>query len=172
MSDTEIKTKSELLVHAYQMEIEAQDRYTYLADLMEVHNNPDLVKLFRKLSWVEGLHAKHILEQMGEEDDKDPQPHELKWEGGESPEAFDLAEADYLMSPNGALKLALEAEKNAYKFFADIVETTTDADMKTLAVEFAAEEKEHVELMQAELAKYPEADWPERDDMDEAMSQD
>ncbi len=172
MTENVILTKNELLVHAYQMELEAQERYTYLADLMEVHNNMDLVTLFRKLAWIEGNHAKQILEQMDGQADKELQPHEYKWETDESPEAMDLGDVDYLMTPRQALKLALKAEENAFKFFSDLLKVVTDPELVSLATEFAEEEEEHVVLMKAELDKYPEKLEVWRDDMDDAVSQD
>ena len=61
---SQISSVAELLAHAYHMELEAQERYRYLAEQMEVHNNSELASLFRKLSEVEGIHAKDILQQM------------------------------------------------------------------------------------------------------------
>ena len=48
-----------------EMEMEAQQRYGELADMMEVHNNPEVMTLFRKMSVIEGKHAKQIMEEMG-----------------------------------------------------------------------------------------------------------
>ncbi len=77
MTETLMKTKNELLAHAHQMELEAEERYKFLADLMESHNNKDLAKLFSKLSWIEGLHAKEIAEQMAGSDVPELLHHEF-----------------------------------------------------------------------------------------------
>ena len=63
-----IQSTTDLLTLAYQIEIEAVDRYQLLADQMDVCNSPELAALFRKLAHIEGLHAKDILEQAGGED--------------------------------------------------------------------------------------------------------
>lgn len=172
MTETLMTTKNELLAHALQMEQEAEERYRFLSDLMKQHNNMDLAKLFTKLSWIEGLHAKEIAEQMAGSDVPELMHHEFKWVSGESPEALDLGEVDYLMTPRQALDLAHKAEVNACRFFCEIRDTTADPEIKELATEYAEEEAEHVELIEAELKKYPESEYPWRDDMDEAQSQD
>jgi len=46
-----------LLALAHQMELDAQERYSMLADQMEAHNNTELAQIFRNLARVEGLHA-------------------------------------------------------------------------------------------------------------------
>jgi rubrerythrin len=172
MTEPLVKTKYELLVYAYLMELEAQERYSYLANLMEAHNNTELVKLFRKMAWIEGQHATQILKEMPGQEDIDSASHNAEWSTGESPESLDLGDMDYLMTPRQALLLVLEAEKNACKFFADILSGSPDGDILPLAREFFEEEKEHVELIHAELEKYPESEDVLRDDMDEAISQD
>jgi len=50
---------NDLLAVAYQIEIDAVDRYKLLADQMETHNNPDLVKIFRDLARAEGIQVLH-----------------------------------------------------------------------------------------------------------------
>jgi rubrerythrin len=167
-----IETAGELLTHAYQMELEAQERYGYLAEQMDVHNNVELAKLFRELARVEGLHASDILERLMGMNLPQIGPLEYKWPGGESPEALDMGEMHYMMTPREALMLALMAEQNAFEFFDRLVRTSPDEDIKRFAVEFAQEEQEHVELVLGELKKYPETGEPPREDMDPATPQD
>ena len=171
MSNLKIETAGELLAHAYQMELEAQERYEQLARQMKVHNNRDLATLFQKLAVVEGIHAKDILEQMAGMDIPQIDPLDMKWQGFESPEALDFGDMDYMMTPREALLLALKAEENAFQFFHHLVQSTTDPDIKHFASEFAEEEEEHVEMVKKELEKYPETGNPITDDMDEAVDQ-
>lgn len=176
MTDTgitaSIETAGELLAHAYQMELEAQERYRYLADQMEVHNNVDLARLFRELARVEGLHASEIHEQMKAMDVPEIGPLDYKWPGSESPEALDMGDMHYLMTPRQALMLALKAEQNAFDFFDRLAKATGNREVVRFATEFAEEEQEHVDLVLKELKKYPEADERPRDDMDPPMSRD
>ena len=45
-----IHSAPELIAYTCALESEAADRYQELADQMEVHNNPEVAELFRKLS--------------------------------------------------------------------------------------------------------------------------
>ncbi len=170
-TSTVIATAGELLAHAHQMELDAQERYNYLADQMDMHNNVDLAGLFRELARVEGLHASDILEQMKGMDMPQIRPPDYKWPGSESPEALDMGDMHYMMTPRQALLLALQAEQNAFDFFDHLLKATDDPEIKRFAAEFAEEEQEHVELVHKELKKYPEADERPREDMDPPISQ-
>ncbi len=171
MSEPKIESAGELLAHAYQMELEAQERYEMLAAQMKAHNNTDLGKLFAKLSVLEGIHATDILEQMAGMDIPQIDPLNMKWEGQESPEALDIGDMHYMMTPREALLLALKAEENAFEFFSHLLKSTTDPEVKHFAAEFAEEEEEHVEMVLKELKKYPESDASPLDDMDDAVDQ-
>ncbi len=166
-----IGSAGELLAHAYQMELEAQERYGYLADQMEMHNNADLAKLFRELARVEGIHAGDILEQMQGMQVPQINPLDYKWSGSESPEALDMGDMHYMMTPRQALLLALKAEQNAFEFFDHLLKSTDDEDTRRFAAEFAEEEQEHVELVLKELKKHPESDERTREDMDPPIQQ-
>jgi rubrerythrin len=167
-----IETAGELLTHAYQMELEAQERYGYLAEQMDVHNNVELSTLFRELARVEGLHAGDILERLMGMNLPQIGPLEYKWPGGESPEALDMGEMHYMMAPREALMLALKAEQNAFEFFDRLVRTSPDEEIRRFAAEFAQEEREHVELVLRELKNHPESGERPREDMDPPTPQD
>jgi rubrerythrin len=160
----------DLLAQAYQIEIEAVERYKMLADQMEVHNNSELEQLFRKLAYHEGQHAEEIRKQMADADVPELKLGEFRWAGPDSPEAVDLGEIHYMMSPWHALQLALRAEQQAFAFFDEFRRSASDPDIKRLADEFAEEEEEHVALVLKELEKYtePEDDWD--DDPDPPVS--
>lgn len=57
------------------------------------------------------------------------------------------------MTPQQALTLALDNEKRAYEFFADVVDDSTDETVREMAAEFAAEEEEHVAWVEEWLAE-------------------
>jgi len=57
---------TDLLAIAYQIEIDAVERYNLLADQMETHNNPELVKVFRDLARAEGIHGEEIRRLAGQ----------------------------------------------------------------------------------------------------------
>jgi rubrerythrin len=66
-----------------------------------------------------------------------------------------------LMSPRDALAIALGAEKRAQAFFEWALITTADPALRVLAREMAAEESEHIALLERLLAELPDPviDW-------------
>ena len=56
------KAYAEFMSQAYSMELEATERYAQFAEQLDTHNNREVAQLFRKLSTIEALHAKRILD--------------------------------------------------------------------------------------------------------------
>jgi rubrerythrin len=169
-----IASVADLYAVAYQIESDAVERYELLADQMEVHNNADLVALFRDLARAEGIHRDEILRLAGEAgiDAVTNAGRVAKWSSGESPEEVDAAAAHYLMTPWHALQLALEGEQRALAFFTSVVESAEDVKIRKIAAEFAEEEAEHVNLVHRLLRRYPAppGSWPA--DLDPPVPQD
>jgi rubrerythrin len=164
-----LSSPADLLAIAYRIEADAVERYKLLAEQMETHNNPELVKVFRDLARAEGIHAEEIRKAGG--DDLVARAERFGWKKGESPEEVDLAGAHYLMTPWHALQLALAGEKRALDFFTSIVNTAKDAKTKEIAAEFVEEEAEHVNLVYRLLRKYPKPPDSWADDPDPPRSQ-
>jgi len=164
---------ADLLAIAYQIEVDAIERYRLLADQMETHNNTELTKVFRDLSKAESIHAAEIREMAGDSDlaGRANALHSI-WRKGESPEEVDLGAAHYLMTPWHALQLCLAGEKRALAFFSSIVETAKDPKVKDMAAELVEEEAEHVNLVYRLLRKYPEPTESWHQDSDPAVAQD
>ena len=169
-SAPKVASLADLFALAYQIEADAVERYGLLADQMETHNNPELVRVFRDLARAEGIHAEEIRRLAG---DIDVVAHARRvghWKG-DSPEQADLSAAHYLMTPWHALQMALAGEKRALEFFKHVVETAKDAKIKKLAEEFVEEEAEHVNLVHRLLRKYPAPPDSWAQDPDPAISQ-
>ena len=162
---------NDLLAVAYQIEIDAVDRYKLLADQMETHNNAELVKVFRDLARAEGIHGEEIRRLAGDFDVAERARKIARFERGESPEEADLGGAHYLMTPWHALQLSLKGEERALAYFTSIVETAKDAKVKAMASELMEEEAEHVQLVHRLLQRYPKpsANWA--DDLDPPVAQ-
>src|SRR5579859_4347675 len=107
---------ADLLAVAYRIELDAVERYGVLADQMETHNNPELVKVFRDLARAEGIHAEEIRRLAGDIDVVAHARRVGQWRG-DSPEQADLSAAHYMMTPWHALQMALAGEKRALEFF-------------------------------------------------------
>ena len=166
-----VASLNDLLAVAYQIEIDAVDRYNLLADQMETHNNPELVKIFRDLARAEGIHGEEIRRLAGDFDVVAHAREIAKFQRSESPEEADLSSAHYLMTPWHALQLSLAGEERALAYFTSIVEATKDPKVKAMAAELVEEEAEHVNLVHRLLRRYPELDKNWADDLDPPVSQ-
>jgi len=166
-----VASLNDLLAVAYQIEIDAVDRYNVLADQMETHNNPELVKVFRDLARAEGIHGEEIRRLAGDFDVVAHARQIAKFERSESPEEAELGSAHYMMTPWHALQLSLAGEKRALAYFTSIVETAKDPKVKAMAAELVEEEAEHVNLVHRLLLRYPKPSASWTDDMDPPVSQ-
>jgi rubrerythrin len=166
-----VSSLNDLLAVAYQIEIDAVERYNVLADQMETHNNPELVKIFRDLARAEGIHGEEIRRLAGDFDVVNHARQFAKFGRMESPEEAELDSAHYMMTPWHALQLSLAGEKRALAYFSFIVETTTDPKVKAMAAELVEEEAEHVNLVNRLLRRYPPPRDSWADDLDPPASQ-
>ena len=149
---------------AYAIELDAVERYTQFADQLEGHNNREVAAVFRKLAEIEGLHARHILDEMGWPSlPVLPVPYAS---GPEGPETAPFDSLHYLMQPYHALEIALRCEIDAVKFFEDIAAASADERVRAAATHMAAEEREHVTLMREWMKRVPQprAGWDEDPD--------
>jgi len=146
------------LAYSVALEEEAADRHDELADMMEVHNNPGVAATFRKLAHYSRLHAREIREHSQGRELPVIAPWDFGWDGMEGPETGDIGDVNYLMSRTRALKIAMGNEQRAHDFYFGISKDSPEAAVRTLAAEFAAEEKEHLELLEKWLEKEPGTD--------------
>jgi rubrerythrin len=158
---TELETPRTLevfMAQAVAMEVEAAQRYEELADAMETHNNVEVAKLFRTMAGVEGKHAQQLMAQMSWTSAPPAPP--LAWDEADSegPETAASDEVHYLMQPWHALQIALHNEQRAERFFARIAAIAEVESVRKAALELQEEEREHVALVEAWLAKVPQPD--------------
>lgn len=157
------------LAHALQLESEAVERYRELADAMETHNQPEVAKLFREMSGYAVLHRDEIHGIAASTPGGLPKlnPWEYDWGGeSDSPEAADRDATHYLMTPGQALQAALDCERKANRYYAEVAVTTADPETARLAADFAEEEAGHAALLEKWLERHPPppADWDDDPD--------
>jgi rubrerythrin len=150
---------------AYTMELEATERYAQFAEQLDTHNNREVAALFRKLSQVEALHAKRILEEMGWPS-LPVVPPAFAWDGPEGPETAPFDSMHYLMQPWHALEIALQCEVHAQEYFERIAASKAPRRVRAAAAEMAQEEREHVQLIRDWMRKVPKptAGWDQDPD--------
>ena len=155
----------DFMSRAYAMELEANERYAQFAEQLDTHNNREVAQMFRKLSEVEALHAKRILEEM-----KWPSmsalPPAYAWETAEAPETAAFDQLHYLMQPMHALEIALKCELQAQQYFERIAASKAPAAVRKAATEMADEEREHVRLIRDWMKRVPQVKpgWDEDQD--------
>ena len=153
MSDLDI-----FLAYSVALEEEAADRHDELADMMDVHNNPEVAETFRKLAHYSRLHAQEIRDHSRGANLPVIAPWDFGWEDMEGPETADISDVNYLMSTSHALQIAMGNEQRAHDFYFKISKDSPDGDVRALAAEFADEEKEHLELLEKWLESRPDSD--------------
>ena len=144
---------AELLLHALVIELEAVQRYQQLSQMMEQTGNRKVAEIFAKMSEIEAAHATIVdLHVKGR---KLPMltPNQYVWPGLEPPENADSGRLFHLMTPCQAMSLALDNEKHAYEFFANVVDDSTDERVREIAADFAVEEEQHVAWVEEWLAE-------------------
>lgn len=149
-----IGSVAELIAIAHRIETDAIERYQLLADQMETHNNVELTRMFLDLARAERLHAEEIDRLASERGLSAPADPIGPWQG-DGPEAIDLEEAHYRMTPYDALRLALAGEQRALAFYGELAATHPDPAVRKLAGALADEEQEHVDLCHRLLHRYP-----------------
>jgi rubrerythrin len=146
------------LAYSVALEEEAAERHDELADMMDVHNNPEVAETFRKLAHYSRLHAQEIRDHSKGHALPVIAPWDFGWDNMEGPETADISDVNYLMNTTHALKIAMGNEQRAHDFYFDISKDSPDGDVRALAAEFADEEKEHLELLEKWLESRPESD--------------
>jgi rubrerythrin len=156
----------ELMAQAWDMEVDAAQRYEELADAMETHNNVEVAALFRKMAGYETAHAHQILAEMGWTGAPPAELRAINWPGLEAPESSPVDEVHYLMQPYHALQIALAAEERAERFFALLADAAKVESVRHAARELQAEEQEHANLVRTWLRQVPRPDLDWADDPD------
>lgn len=147
----------ELYAHAMAIEREAAERYAELAERMRDESNEDLAALFAGLAALEAGH----LEALERRTDGIALPPlaagDYRWLGDAAPESAAHELVFRLMTPRRALRIALGAEQRAQAFFEHVLVTADDPALRALAREMAAEEQDHVLLIERMLESTPDA---------------
>ncbi len=149
-----IETVAELLAHALELESESAQRYTQLADSMEIHHNEAVEQLFRRLADLSEEHAHQVEARAVGIQLPEIAPWDFKWHCPGSPETDCMEHrVDYLMTSRDALKLAYHNETRGRDFYRHVAAGSPDAEVRRIAGEMADEEADHVELLKQWLAK-------------------
>ncbi len=156
-----IRTPAELYAHAIAIEREAADTYADFAQRMDDLGNEDVAKLFRTLAVFEAEHLDTLEARTAGVEVPNIAPGEYAWLDAGAPETAARELVYRLLTPRQALAIALEAERRAHQFFADVRANADDPALRALAQEMAAEELGHIAMVERALERTPEGrvDW-------------
>ena len=153
-----IRTAPELYAHAMAIEREAADRYAELARRMQDEGRDDLARVFAVLAKAEADHLETLRARTDGVALPEIRPGSYLWLSEEAPETPARQFFFRLMTPRDALYVALLAEQRAQAFFEGVFMTCTDPALRALAREMAAEEQEHVLLIERLREETPQGD--------------
>ena len=138
----------EFLAHTIQLESEAALRFGQLADAMNTAGNKEVGRLFRRLADYSLLHLGDAKARAGFRTLPVMAAGDYRWPDIESPEAAAIWAADPFIGREQALQVALDAENAGLDFYANVLQTTSDPEIRVLAKEFVEEESQHVAELQ------------------------
>lgn len=150
-----VSTPNELYAHAIAIEREAAERYAEFAQHMADEGNDEVATLFRTLAVFEAEHLETLEARTRGVKVPKVEPGEYAWLDAGAPETAAHELVFRLMTPHQALEIALEAERRAKNFFAEVKETAADPALRALAQEMAAEEEGHIAMVQLALERTP-----------------
>ena len=156
-----IGSTEELFAHAIEIEREAAARYAELGERMRDLGNEVVAELFLRLADAERKHERDLRTQARGRVLPQIAPGQFAWLEERGPETAAHSLVLNLLTPHGALEVALNAEKRALAFFESVRTQATDPDLAALAREMAAEEGVHVLWVQSVLRRTPDPviDW-------------
>jgi rubrerythrin len=140
------------LAHSVQLEREAARRYEELSAAMGTEGNQDLKVFFARMAHYSRLHLAEAMARGGFREVPTMRPDEYTWPDGTSPETAGWIGVDAHMDRQAALELALDGERSGHAYYAGVAASTSDAELRSIAGEFAEEEADHVRQLEVLLA--------------------
>lgn len=150
-----------LYAHAIAIEREAVARYSEFAERMSDLGNEAAAEVFATLAQMEGEHLEELAKRTAGAELPRLAEGEYSWLDSAAPETAARELVFRLMTPRHALEIALAGEKRAVAFFEHVILTADDPALRALAVELAADEAEHIAMLERLLEHTPSpiVDW-------------
>jgi rubrerythrin len=147
------------------IEEEAKERYEEFTSQMETHHTPEAAQFFRYMAANEDKHRADLVARRNQLfADAERKVTRAMVFDVEAPE-YDEARA--YMTPREALETAMRSEQKAWTFFNEALPHIGDAEVRKLFEELRAEEVEHQQLVEKELAKLPPDDGFKQEDFED-----
>jgi len=147
------------------IEIEAAKRYTQFAERLGSRTDDDAASVFERMAVNENKHGEQIAERRAALfGDRRPN---VKLDDIFDVEAPDAGAPTQRMSALKAYWVALSSERKAFAFYDQALRYVSQPDVKALFEELREEEAEHVQMLEAIIAKLPPSAAIDLDDEDE-----
>lgn len=143
-----IDSPNELYAHAIALEREAAERYAEFARRMDDLGNAAAAEVFTTLARLEEEHLQTLLERTHGVEIPGYLNEQYAWLDAGAPETTARELVFRLLTAHQALEIALRAERRAQTFFEKVMLTADDPALRALAREMAAEEGEHIGLVE------------------------
>ena len=150
---------AEFLAHSVELESEARERYSELAEAMAAHSNRDVSAFFQRMADEASQHLSEVEEIVGSARLPQLKAWEYQWLDPEAPESASYEAVHYRMTLGEAMQLALQNEREAEAYYRHVADNTPDQETQRIATGFAEEEHRHaaaLESMIAELGEEPQ----------------
>lgn len=152
--------------YATELEQEAEERYSELADVMAAHNNQEVAAFFRRMAEEASNHLAEVTLLCAGEALPTLNAWEFEWPDKEPPETVNHEAVHYRMTLAEAMQMALRNEHAAARFYRDYGERSDDPQVKRIAEDFAAEEQQHAQQLELMLQEAPAVDELSREEDD------
>lgn len=146
------------LALALLLEYESADRLKELSRLMREQQANELAELLMRLSGYSRKHAEEIHELAEGRVLPELASSDAAWEGLEGPETTAFESVNPQMSCEDMLQVALRNEIRGQDFYTRISLESPNEEVRRMAADFAAEENEHVMLLQQWVERERQAD--------------
>lgn len=147
---------AEFLAHSLELEGEARERYSELADAISRHHNWPVAEFFRRMATEAEHHLREVMELAAGTILPELKAWEFQWPDAEAPETANYEALHYRMSLRQAMSLALANERAAEQYYHRVADTSIDARTAVLAARFAEEERSHAAKLQGLMAALPD----------------
>ncbi len=142
------------LAHAVRLELDAEQAYLQLIELMQERGNRDATEFFREMAGYSRLHRETAMRRAGFNDLAEIPELIAAWPASQS-ESPNLKDAEGPLDLDDATYLALAAEQRGVSFYTSVAQAASDPQTRQLAEEFAAEERGHVLALERFLGLKP-----------------
>lgn len=156
------------LAHSVELESEARERYTELAEAMHVHHNTAVAEFFERMAREAERHLAEVATLAGDMELPQIKAWDFSWPEAEPPETVSYEAVHYRMSLRQAATLALANERAAEQYYRQYAAGSDDTETRTIAGQFADEELYHAEQLHKLLSQIPAQTAFQREDDDPA----